>query len=363
MQIAEKPATNQAHGMPNYYYTSQEIYEQERQVIFQRTWQIVGRQETLANSGDYLTCQIGGEPLVVIRNETGELHAMRNVCAHRGMRLAEGCGNYKRLFCPYHGWTYDLNGQLRGVPFENHLPQLDKESVRLVQAQVDTWGGFVFVNLAVDAPSLRASLGAMIARWEESLPDWSRLREVRRYTYDKPINWKIFMENSTDYYHIPFIHSETLSLPPILENVACGQHFMLTSLTPSENYRRFFDLLFPSMYFHVGYSKIQLFQVYPVSAVASHIVITQYQTPEQADAYPINDPRKHNDIDQILHEDFAICRVLQEQASSQAYQIRYTAHDLEEGVDHFDKMVLTALAHSQVVLPETAYRNGVTPKH
>ena len=335
---------NQAHGLANYYYTSPEIWAQEINQIFQRSWQIVGRVEELANPGDYVTCTVGGEPLVVVRNQEGVLHAMINVCAHRGMRLAEGCGNYKRLYCPYHGWTYDLTGQLRGVPYEKSLPALDKERIRLTQAQVDSWGGFIFVNLDPQALSLRESLGAMIRRWEGYQADWTDLREVKRYSYAEPINWKIFMENSTDYYHIPFIHSETLELPPIIENEACGPHFMLTPVTPEEQYRRFFDMIFPNMYFHVGPSKVQLFRVQPVSAVTSQVDIIQYQTPEQAEEHPINDPRKHRDINQILHEDFAICRVLQEQAQSRAFRILYTARDLEEGVDHFDKMVLAALA-------------------
>jgi len=276
---------------------------------------------------------------------------MHNVCAHRGMRLAEGCGNYKRLYCPYHGWTYDLNGRLRGVPYEKSLPALEKETVRLSQAQVDTWGGFIFVNLDAHAPALRASLGAMTDRWEGYSAAWEDLREVKRYTYDEPFNWKIFMENSTDYYHIPFIHSETLELPPLIENQAVGQHFRLTPITPEEQYRRFFDLIFPNMYFHVGPSKVQLFQVTPVTPDACHIDVILYQTAQQAEDYPINDPRQHRDINQILHEDFAICRVLQAQARSQTFRILYTAQDLEEGVDHFDKTVLAALQEKQAYTP------------
>ena len=97
------------------------------------------------------------------------------------------------------------------------------------------------------------------------------------------------------------------------------------------------------MYFHVGPSKVQLFRVVPLTPNSSHVDVILYQTAEQAETYPINDPRMHRDINQILHEDFMICRVLQEQASSRAFRILYTATDLEEGVDHFDKMVLAAL--------------------
>jgi phenylpropionate dioxygenase-like ring-hydroxylating dioxygenase large terminal subunit len=348
-------AQNQANGLLNTHYTDAGVFAQESRAIFQRSWQIVGRLEELATSGDYLTCTLGGEPIVVVRDQTG-LHAMYNVCAHRGMRLAEGQGNYRRLYCPYHGWTYDLDGKLRGVPYEKCLPGLDRESIRLRQVLVESWGGFVFVNLDADAPALLASLGGMVERWRSYTSAWEDLREVKRYSYDEPINWKIFMENATDYYHIPFIHSETLELPPIIENVACGQHFQLTPVTQEENYRRFFDLIFPNMYFHVGPSKVQLFRVIPVAPDRSHVDVILYQTAAQAEEYPINDPRMHRDINQILHEDFTICRVLQEQASSQAYRILYTATDLEEGVDHFDKTVLAALEESELAYEDTLIR-------
>jgi phenylpropionate dioxygenase-like ring-hydroxylating dioxygenase large terminal subunit len=363
MNLNGKTHENQAHGLPNYYYTDPAIQARELKSVFQQAWQIVGRQEQLVNPGDYLTCTIGEEPLVVVRNQEGQLHAMHNVCAHRGMRLAEGCGNYKRLYCPYHGWTYDLDGQLRGVPYEKCLPGMDKASIRLRQAQVDTWGGFIFVNLDAQAPALRASLGVMTQRWEEYTAAWQDLREVKRYTYDEPFNWKIFMENATDYYHIPFIHQETLELPPLIENVACGPHFMLTPVTPEEQYRRFFDLIFPNMYFHVGPSKVQLFQVTPVVPDACHIDVILYQTPGQAEDYPINDPRKHRDIHQILHEDFAICRVLQQQAKASSFRILYTATDLEEGVDHFDKTVLAALHPVGPAAHQPIHANGIVHQH
>lgn len=343
MSQANHGRQNVADGLPNTFYTDAAIFQQEQATIFRHAWQIVGRQEALAQPGDYLTADLAGEPIVVVRNGDGELRAMHNVCAHRGMRLAEGCGNYKRLFCPYHGWTYDLDGRLRGVPYQNCLPDLNKEEVRLIQAQVDTWGGFIFVKVAEGGESLAEYLGDMTKRWEEYHAAWEDLREVKRYSYEEPVNWKIFMENSTDYYHIPFIHQETLELPPIIENVPCGRHFMLTPVTPEEAYRRFFDLIFPSMYFHVGPSKVQLFRVTPLAPDRSHIDVILYQTAEQAEEYPINDPRKHRDIHQILQEDFSICRVLQQQAASHAFRIVYTAHDLEEGVNHFNKMVRIAL--------------------
>ncbi len=334
---------NMAHGLPNYYYTDTKIQQVELERIFRHSWLLVGREDDLAAGGDYFTRTICGEPIMVVRNNDGQINAMYNVCAHRGMRLAEGSGNYRRLYCPYHGWTYDLNGQLKGVPFNECLPSLQKENIKLQAVQLDTWGGFIFVNLDPEAVSLADYLGDMPTRWQTYHDDWEGLRPVKHISYDEPFNWKIFMENAVDYYHIPFIHQDTLDLPPVFNNVPDGKHFMLTTSTPEAEYTRYFDLLFPNTYFHIGHNKIQVLTVNPVTPDQCQVDVTFYQTPAMAAEYPINDPRMHRDINQILHEDFDICRTLQQQAQSTAYRILYTAHKMEEGVDHFDKMVLEAL--------------------
>jgi choline monooxygenase len=223
--------------------------------------------------------------------------------------------------------------------------------------QVDTWGGFLFVNLDPAAAPLVDFLGAMPQRWEEYHADWVGLREVKRVSYEEAFNWKIFMENSVDYYHVPFIHQETLEMPPVIKNYPAGQHFMLTTTTPEVQYTRYFDLLFPNVYFHVGTSKIQMFRVLPLAPDRSHLEVIFYQTPAQAEAYPVNDPTKHRDIKQILSEDFEICRVLQQQARSRAFAILHSAKDLEEGVAHFDRTLLAALSHT-TPSAEHSYVNG-----
>lgn len=332
-------------GLPNRYYTDPEILGREMAVLFGRSWQIAGRESDLSEPGAYLTFDVGSEPVLVARGHDMVLHAMFNVCAHRGMRLATGAGTTRRLVCPYHRWTYDLDGSLVSAPYSTHLSGgFDKASVRLPPARVDTWGGFVFVNLDPEAEDLRSYLGGMVDRWDEYHPDWGGLREATRLTYTEPFNWKIFMENSTDYYHIPFIHEGSLGLPPVLENQASGRHFMLTTSTPDDGYRRFFDLLFPNSYFHVAPNKIQHFKVMPVDPGTSRIDVVLYQTQAQAERYPMDDPSKHRDLCRILDEDFAICRALQRQTASTRFGVGFSARDFEDAVNHFDRAVLAALA-------------------
>lgn len=135
-----------ASGLPQHYYSDPNILQQELQHVWGKTWQLVGRVEDLSKPGDYLTCLLGQEPILVVRTPKGNLRAMHNICQHRGAQMLTGRGKCKFLRCPYHAWTYDLDGNLLGVSQQHLFPTLDKSTMRLCDARVDTWGGFIFVN-------------------------------------------------------------------------------------------------------------------------------------------------------------------------------------------------------------------------
>lgn len=330
-------------GIPGYYYYDPFILQRELETFWYENWHIVGRVNQVQNPGDYLTEQIGNDPILVMRNEAGELQARLNVCAHRGMRLAHGSGNCQRFQCGYHGWKYDLDGKLKGVPYPSRFPpEIDKAKLGLVPAQVDTWGGFVFVKVAPGGPTLAESLGDMVNRWENYEVQWLDLSEVFSMTYEQNFNWKLFVENFIDYYHVPFIHPETLSMPDAVGNGAVGPHFKTTIEREGGRYNMF-DHIFPNMFFHVSRRQVQFYRVVPQGPEACRMEIYGYQTPVQAAEYPL-DSNEHRDLDKILAEDFGMCLMLQEQARSRAFQVIYTAQEFEEGVEHFYKMVTGRLA-------------------
>ena len=130
-------------GLPGYYYSDQDIFAQEMRSLWCSTWQCVGREEALRCAGDYLTCLIGNQPVFVIRTLDGELRAMHNVCRHRGARLLEGQGNCSMVRCPYHAWTYDLEGFLQGVPQAKLFVDLDKSELPLLRESEKFWGRWV----------------------------------------------------------------------------------------------------------------------------------------------------------------------------------------------------------------------------
>jgi glycine betaine catabolism A len=203
--------------LPGRDYFDPNVYEVERERIFHGLWSCIGREEQVASPGDFLTEELAGESILVTRTESGELRGFYNVCRHRGTRLADGCGHVRKVLrCPYHAWTYDLDGRLLGTPNVHDDEGFDKAEYPLWSVPVESWAGFVFVNLADDPHPLREWLAA-----DPDDPLWferyrvDELRIGRQLTYDVAANWKILIENFNECLHCPTVHPELVQLVPI----------------------------------------------------------------------------------------------------------------------------------------------------
>ncbi|HEY2934740.1 MAG TPA: SRPBCC family protein [Acidobacteriota bacterium] len=193
-----------ARTLPAQWYTDAEVFEREKTQIFGRTWQLVGRTEQAASAGDYFTADIAGEPVIVARGHDNKLRALSNVCRHRAGPVAEGKGNRKLFQCSYHGWTYQLDGRLLGTPdFEGPECFVDQAG-DLPLFQVDTWGPLIFVKLEPGGPSLAEFLEDLPARIGRS--DWSAMQPVARKDWYIECNWKVYVDNYLEGYHIPIVH-------------------------------------------------------------------------------------------------------------------------------------------------------------
>ena len=201
-----KEAVERGYTLPAEWYSSQEVYALERERIFARTWQYVGRSELVAEPGQYLASYAGHVPVVVVRDHDGRLNAFVNVCRHRGTEVASGCGRRQTLQCPYHAWTYGLDGSLRVAPRSEREPDFDKSEWGLFPVQADTWGPFVFVNPDVDAGPLAEHLGELPSLVAESGLNLSALRFRERVEWEMDVNWKIGIENYLECYHCPVAH-------------------------------------------------------------------------------------------------------------------------------------------------------------
>ncbi|MCS6863792.1 MAG: SRPBCC family protein [Gemmataceae bacterium] len=196
-----------ASTIPSSWYTAPEVYQLERDVVFAQTWQIVGRRDQVAQPGQYLTADIAGEPILVIRGDDGTLRGFFNVCRHRAARLCTTeCGTVTKLRCHYHGWTYDLRGQLRGVPEFDGVDNFRREENGLPPIAVAEWGPFVGVHLTPPRQPL-ADFIAPLRLWAENEQPFDGLKWYARKTYDLACNWKVYVDNYLDGgYHVNTVH-------------------------------------------------------------------------------------------------------------------------------------------------------------
>ncbi|HUO72739.1 MAG TPA: aromatic ring-hydroxylating dioxygenase subunit alpha [Solirubrobacteraceae bacterium] len=188
------------------FYTDPEILEAEQELIFERTWQLAGHISSLATPGSYITASAGSQPVLVVRDQEGQLRAYRNVCRHRASRLLSGSGQCKgAIRCRYHGWTYRFDGSLIGVPEGMQFGErLDKRTLGLLPVQVEEMCGLVFVNVDPDASPLASLVGDLPSRLApyriESLEPFGSPGD------GQPANWKVIAENYIEGYHIPIAH-------------------------------------------------------------------------------------------------------------------------------------------------------------
>lgn len=217
LEAAGRPFTD-ARAMPPSVYTSADFLAREMQTIFAREWICVGRSSRLAEVGDYLTYELAGQPVVVLRDKDG-LRAFSNVCLHRMSTLLEGTGNRRAIVCPYHAWTYGLDGRLRGAPFMGETTGFCKEDYALPAIRCEEWLGWIYITLDKDRPSVASALSgleAMIAPYQ-----MENYVECFRETHVWDTNWKVLAENFMESYHLPVCHADTVGGHSKLEEMEC----------------------------------------------------------------------------------------------------------------------------------------------
>ncbi|MDQ2984802.1 MAG: aromatic ring-hydroxylating dioxygenase subunit alpha [Actinomycetota bacterium] len=189
-----------------WYGRDQSVYDRELETIFARAWQYAARADQVAEPSSYVATRVGHIPVVLVRDDEGELRGFVNVCRHRGHLVAQGEGQRQSLQCPYHAWTYGLDGCLRAAPRSEREPGFDFDRYSLLPVSVGTFGPFVFANPDPEAPPLEDALGRLPEHLAASGIDFGRLRFHRRDQWSVPVNWKIGIENYLECYHCPVAH-------------------------------------------------------------------------------------------------------------------------------------------------------------
>jgi phenylpropionate dioxygenase-like ring-hydroxylating dioxygenase large terminal subunit len=199
----------EATTLPPWAYTSEEFYRREVETIWMKEWNFFGRADRIPNPGDYFAVDFVGVPIIVIRGKDGEVRAFSNSCRHRGAALLRGDGNCNAIRCPYHSWSYDFEGKLIVAPEMEETKDFRMEDFPLIPLKLELWAGFIFINLDENAGPLRnhlVDLPEVLSSYH-----YETMTCVRRKEYTLESNWKIYVENAMEAYHVSTVHRSTLS--------------------------------------------------------------------------------------------------------------------------------------------------------
>jgi Rieske 2Fe-2S family protein len=346
-------------SLPRAYYVSPDLFEAERERIFYREWFCAGREETLPAAGDTLVLDVAGESVLVVRTRAGDLRAFYNVCRHRGSRLVEppsGDAAFAptvrlsgSIRCPYHAWTYGLDGELLSASHLGALDAADKAAFSLYPVGLETWGGFVFVNLSPEAATSRgltlaAQLGPIpgrVARYP-----LAALRTARQIAYDVRANWKVLAENYNECYHCGPVHPELCEVVPAFKrdggaNLAWEDGiphrdgawtFTRTGttnrrpfpdLSEEERVRHKGELLYPNAFLSLSPDHVASFLLWPQGPARTRVVCDFLFHPDEM-AGPDFDPSDAVDFwDLINRQDWAVCERVQAGMQSRAFRHGY----------------------------------------
>jgi len=352
-----------AWTLPSTLYTDSTVFAAERERIFARTWQVVGHASQVTNPGDYFTTEILGEPLVFVRGNEGQLRGFYNVCRHRAGPPAEGCGSRKLFRCGYHGWTYGLDGSLISATEIDGVEGFRPEDFALAPVRTEEWFNLVFVNLDPDAPPLRESLGELPTQ-AEKFP-FSGMKLFERRTYDMKCNWKTYVDNYLEGYHLPSVHpglNRELDfnayvvephMPPSGDEGAkrglgyVRQFSPIRGAQPGDTTPRRYqeareDLttdyfwIFPNWMLNCYPDNVSLNIVLPVEPERT-LAIFEWYLPEKDHSSPAAKASVEFS-DQIQIEDVAICEAVQKNFSSRSYTRGRFSVKQEKGVHAFHRM-------------------------
>ncbi|MFM9972041.1 MAG: aromatic ring-hydroxylating oxygenase subunit alpha [Burkholderiales bacterium] len=209
LNAARAPLTRLERGLPAGWYREPVHHARELEAFWYDHWIAVARDEELPTAGDYRVVAIGTQSVLLTRDADGKVHGFHNTCRHRGSILcSEDHGNFthQRITCPYHSWTYDLQGQLQATPRRMPTPDFDAKNFSLFKVNVDSWGGFLFVHLGAKPPPLQKTLGDLPQRFRNY--GFENLRIGKRIVSEVKANWKLIAENFSECFHCPPVHPE-----------------------------------------------------------------------------------------------------------------------------------------------------------
>jgi|KBSMisStandDraft_5_1062788.scaffolds.fasta_scaffold237436_1 choline monooxygenase len=383
-----------AQTLASRFYIDPQILEIERERIFRRTWQLVGTldqacgelngvKRTISDPESYFTAEVAGEPIIVVRDKTGTLRAFSNVCRHRAGPIALGSGCKNVLRCQYHGWTYTLDGRLIGTPDVEGVEFFDRSTMGMVPLRVETWEKFIFVNFDGPAeekapPSQTKGGPPKEGRTAEALsaclgkiPEQARgfqfagLQLAERRDYVIHCNWKVYVDNYLEGYHIPIAH------PGLMREIDYAQYRTDTyryysqqfapirAMKPSDTGERFYApgtglqealyfWVFPNLMLNIYPDNISTNLIVPLSVDKTLTIFEWFF--HDLDAAKTRDriAKAVAFSDEVQQEDISLCENVQKGLRSATYDRGRYSVKRENGVHHFHMLLAEFLGEKQV---------------
>jgi len=351
-------------SLPTSFYLSPEIFAMEKERIFCRQWVCCGREEQLSAFGSYRVVDIAGESILLVRTRSGEIRGHYNVCRHRGSQLCStSSGSYEDtvnlnggitasgIRCPYHLWTYDLDGNLTGAPHLSQDEALCKSDFHLYPVGVAAWGGFIFVHLTPDElqqPGRSFSVHVGQAQTRVQRYPLAELRSAHRITYDVAANWKLILENYNECYHCGGLHPELCEVVPAFKEhggahldwergiphregavtfTFSGSTKRLTfpGLNDDEKVRHKGELLYPNFMVSLASDHAAAFTLWPSAPGQTRVICDFLFHPNEMAKADFNPQDAVEFWDLVNRQDWAICERVQRGIQSRVHKFGYYA--------------------------------------
>ena len=344
MSYRFEPRLSLASTIPSSYYNDAAVLTAENRSIFARTWQLAGHEEQVLERGQFFTITVADEPVLIVRGDDDEVRAMSNVCRHRAGPVARGAGKRASLQCGYHGWTYGLDGTLRTAPEMEGIECWDKQSVALPRFRVESWNGLLFVNLDSASASLSDFLGDLAGRsfggQLAARKDWS-----------VNCNWKIYVDNYLEGYHIPIVHPslfKEIDYPNYRTETRSNYSIQHAPLKRPQRIRTSdggteaeYFWIFPNLMLNVYPDNFSTNLIVPAGHDRTMTIFEWYFRDPDASKKEIEETIAFSD--EIQLEDIDICEAVQRGLRSSTYSAGRYSPVRENGVHHFHGLYAAAM--------------------
>ena len=340
-------ALEDAVTLPAHAYADTAFHAFEHDCIFAHTWQFVGRADQLCEAGDHVVAEVAGKPVIAVRGGDGVLRGFFNVCRHRAGPLALEDGNARQLRCRYHGWTYTLEGQLRTAHEMEAARDFDVSCIHLVPVHVSEWEGLVFAAVGQPAAGLEVLMEGIRERIGPT--ELSEMQFRVRDLYEIDCNWKVYVDNYLEGYHLPHVHP---GLNRLLDYRSYDTHLsewhswqqspLDGDRGPYKAGEAFYYFVWPNLMLNILPDRLQVNQVVPLSQRRCRVVFDYFYMDTDSDAAREAIRADREFSDEVQKEDVAICERVQIGLESGSYRAGRLSPKRESGVHHFQELVRAA---------------------